>query len=181
MKIDFYPAGKDCFLIFTGLGGNVKGSENKYVKIAESVTKNYGFSVFVAALPEDCWERPQEVFKKALNHVMTMSGEGKIFVMGSSAGASIALWYSHLYPQIKKVLAINPVLNYNYHRTKEGVLKFGGEKIFIASGDMDPCAKWLNMLPVKDNLSKQTLKGVDHVFTDKLPVFLSLPDLLFKD
>ena len=39
MKIDFYPAGGDCLLIFTGLGGNTKGGENKYVKIADKTVR----------------------------------------------------------------------------------------------------------------------------------------------
>ncbi|MDE7453292.1 MAG: alpha/beta hydrolase [Clostridia bacterium] len=180
MKIDFYPAGGDCLLIFTGLGGNTKGGENKYVKIAENAVQKYGFSVFVAGVPEDCWERPQEVFSEAVNHVLTLTKAETVYVSGNSAGASLALWYSHLYPQIKKILAVNPVLNYNYHRTKEGVLKFGG-KIFIASGELDPNAKWLNMLPVRDNLSKQIVQGADHSFKDKLPEFISLPDLLFEE
>ena len=181
MKIDFYPAGKDCLLIFTGRGGDTKGYGNKYVKIAENVTRKYGFSVFVAAVPENCWDSPQEVFSFAVDYVLSKTDTENIYVTGSSAGASLAIWYSHLYPQIKKVLAVNPVLNLNLHRTKDGILKFNGEKMFIVSGDKDPCVVWLNLLPHKDNLSTQTLKGVDHVFSNRIAEFIALPALLFND
>lgn len=172
----YYPAGEDCLLIFTGLGGDTKGYENKYVKIAETITQKYGFSVFVAGVPQDCWSRPHEVFDEAVNYVLSKGESEKIYVMGSSAGASLAVWYSHLYPQIKKVLAVNPVLNLNYHRTKEGIEKFTGEIMFVKVGELDPCAIWVNLLPHKDNLRVDVLKGIDHVFKGKLDEFITLPE-----
>ncbi len=100
--------------------------------------------------------------------------------MGNSAGANLPICYSYLYPQIKKVLAINPVLNLNYHKTKEGILNFNGEKMFVVTGELDPAAVWLNSLPKKANLSTEILQGVDHVFTDNLEKFIALPQVLFK-
>ena len=148
IKTDYYPAGKNCLLILTGRGGDTKGYENKYEKIADAVTHKYGFSVLVAAVPEDCWERSTEVFKDAVGAVPPFCRDGDIYVMGSSAGASLELWYAHLYPQIKKVLAVNPVLNLNFHRTREGLEKFAGDKTFIACCELDPCVTWAQRLPV---------------------------------
>lgn len=175
MQIDYYCAGKDCFLIFTGLGGDTKGYENKYVKIAEEITQKYGFTVFVAAVPKDLWSHPQEVFAEAVENVLSKCAPEKIYVMGSSAGASLAIWYSHLYPKIEKVLAVNPVLNLNYHRTKEGIQKFTGEKMFVEVGELDPCAMWVGALPEKDNVHTEVLKGVDHVFKGRTEEFIALP------
>lgn len=181
VKIDYYPAGEDSLIIFTGLGGNTEGYENKYVRIAEEVTQKYGFSVFVAGVPQDCWSRPQEVFTTAAEYVLSVKPPHRVYVMGSSAGASIALWYSHLYPQIKKVLAVNPVLNLNFHRTREGLEKFTGEKIAVVCGGLDPCAVWVSLLPDKDGLTKQIIAGADHVFSGRINEFISLPQsLLFK-
>ncbi len=70
MEIDFYSGGENCLIIFTGLNGNTKGYCDKYVKIAEAVNKNTGFSVFVAAVPEHCWDCPQEVFSYALDYAL---------------------------------------------------------------------------------------------------------------
>lgn len=175
MEIDYYPAGRDCLLIFTGLGGDTKGYENKYVKIAEEITQSSGYSVVVAGVPRDCWERPQQVFKEAVDYVLSKGNPKTIYVMGSSAGASLAIWYSHLYPQIKKVLAVNPVLNLNYHRTKEGIAEFVGEKMYVVEGELDPCAVWINLLSQKDNLHTEVLNGIDHVFKGKIEEFISLP------
>lgn len=175
MQIDFYPAGKDCVLIFTGLGGDTKGYENKYVRLADEITAKSGFSVFVAGVPADVWSHPQDVFERAVSCVTAKLSPEKIYVMGSSAGASIAVWYSHLYPQIKKVLAVNAVLNLNYHRTREGIEKFAGEKMFVRTGGLDPCAVWINLLPQKQNLSVELLKDIDHVFSGKTEEFISLP------
>ena len=181
MQIDIYPAGKDCVLILTGLGGDTKGYEDKYVKIAEAITQKYGFTVFVAGVPKDCWSRPQEVFKEAVEHVLAKRAPEKIYIMGSSAGASLAIWYSHLYPQIEKVLAVNPVLNLNYHRTKEGIQKFAGEKMFVEVGELDPCAMWVSALPKKENVCGEVLEGIDHVFKGRTEEFIALPDkTLFK-
>ncbi|MDE6373347.1 MAG: alpha/beta hydrolase, partial [Clostridia bacterium] len=145
IKIDYYPAGEDCLLIFTGLGGDTKGYENKYVKIAETAAAKYGFSTFVAGVPPDCWARPQEVFATAVEYVLSVKPPRIVYVMGSSAGASISLWYSHSYPQIKRVLAINPVLNLNFHRTREGLEKFAGDKTSVVCGEFDPCAVWVSL------------------------------------
>ena len=108
IKTDYYPAGKDCLLILTGRGGDTKGYENKYEKIAQTVTQKHGFSAVVAAVPDDIWERPTEFFKEAVGSAPPFCKGGDIYVMGSSAGASLAIWYAHTYPQIKKVLAVNP-------------------------------------------------------------------------
>ena len=179
MQIDFYSAGNDCLLIFTGLGGNTAGYQNKYIKIAENIRQKYGFSVFVAAVPKDCWEHPQQVFTQAVEHVLSQAAPKNLYIMGSSAGASLALWYSHLYPQIKRMLAVNPVLNLNYDRTKKGIESFVGEKIIVVTGEYDPCAVWLNLLPRNDKITAELIDGVDHVFTDKLDHFIALPERLF--
>ena len=180
IEIDFYTGIENCLIIFTGLNGNTKGYGDKYVKIAESVNKKTGFSVFVAAVPKNCWDEPQNTFTQAVDYAISKINAENIYVMGNSAGANLAICYSHLYPQIKRVLAINPVLNLNYHRTKEGILKFNGEKMFIATGEIDPGAVWLGSLPSKDNFSTEILQGVDHVFTGELEKFISLPQILFK-
>lgn len=176
VKTDYYPAGKNCLLVFTGRGGDTKGYENKYVKIAEEVTRKNGFSVVVVAVPDDIWARPTEVFNEAVGAVVPFCKDGDIYVMGSSAGASLAVWYAHLYPQIKRVLAVNPVLNLNLHRTCEGLEKFAGERMFIVCGELDPCVMWAQLLPEKDNLKKEILRDTDHIFSGKLTDFIALPE-----
>lgn len=108
MQIDFYPAGKDVLLIFTGRGGNTKGDQNKYVRIAENINRKYYVSVFVAAVPENCWENPKGLFCEAIERVFAKISPEKFFVMGYSAGGNLALWYSYLFSKIDKVWQSTP-------------------------------------------------------------------------
>ena len=86
----------DVFLILTGLGGSVEGFDNKYGRICESVQKEYGFSAFVVQTPQDVWERKDAFFEEtAANYIQNRR---RVYIMGVSAGASIALWYAARYP-----------------------------------------------------------------------------------
>jgi alpha-beta hydrolase superfamily lysophospholipase len=48
---------------------------------------------------------------------------------GHSAGGTILPWYLDDYPNIKSVLAVNPLLNVNPQWTKRGCEEFNGTKI----------------------------------------------------
>lgn len=95
--------------------------------------------------------------------------------MGVSAGATMALWYAVKYPQIRRVLCVNPVLNINLHRTSNGVRNFSGEKLAVVFGEKDPSAKWAKLLPVLPNLQIHIIPDADHVFCGKLDEFIDLP------
>ena len=181
MDIIHYPSenGRNALIVFTGLGGSAKSG--KYVKIAENATKNYNFHVYVVSVPDNCWANPQSVFEEAVNRVIEESAPEKIYIFGNAAGASLAVWYAYLYPQIKKVLAVNPVLNLNVHRTRNGVLNFLGEKMFVFIGENDPSAPYFGLLPHKDNAVFNLLEGVDHFFSEKTDEFISLPNVLFTE
>ena len=181
MQIDFFPAGKSALLILTGRGGDPKGYRNKYVKIAENVNRKFDFSVFVAGVPENCWDDPKQIFCEAIDRVFLKMTPERFYVAGNSAGANLVIWYSHLFPTVDRVLAINPVLNLNMHDTDNGIARFNGEILYILSGEQDPAAMWQEVLPQKENVSVRLLKGVDHVFTGKLNEFVALSDLLFDE
>ena len=128
IETEFYPSGKNVLLILTGIGGSVKGYRNKYQTIAENAVKNRDFSVCVITTPQGSWKRPEENIRYAMRVVQAKVPDcEEVYAMGNSAGATFLLWYSYLFPQIKKVLAINPVLNVNLHRANNGVQKFTGE------------------------------------------------------
>lgn len=181
MRIDFYPAGEDCLLILTGLGGDTKGYSDKYVKIAENVVKKYNFSVAVAGVPRDLWDRHKEVFCEAVNGVYSGVNPKKLYIFGNSAGGTIAIWYAYLFPQIDRVLAVNPVLNLNYHNAKDGAEKFAGSCMHIVCGEYDSSATWQQLIPEKNNVKRHILRGVDHLFSEKTDEFISLPELLFTN
>lgn len=181
METAYYPSenSKNTLIILTGLGGSVKS--DKYVKIAENVIKKYNCGVYVIGVPYNCWDNPQGVFEEAVDYVLKNSQTEKIYIFGNSAGASIAIWYAHLYPQLKKILAVNPVLNLNVHKTRRGILNFNGEKTFVFIGENDPSAPYFGLLPEKENAEYKLLEEIDHFFSGKTDDFIRLPDILFED
>lgn len=161
------------FVILTGLGGSAGGFGNKYARIAEYVQSDYGFPVFIAPTPEDVWEK-KEIF---FDEVVARFIQNKIcvYLMGVSAGATMALWYAAKYPQIERVLCVNPVLNINLHLTSNGIRIFSGEKMAVVFGEKDPSIKWAKLLPVLPNLQIHIIPEADHVFCGKLDEFIDLP------
>ena len=108
---------ENLLLILTGRGGSADGFGNKYGKIRDRVREKYGFSVYIVRTPQDVWERKNAFFEEAVSAVIQYQ---QIYMMGVSAGASIALWYAAGYPQIVRVLAVNPVLQINFDMALSG-------------------------------------------------------------
>ena len=163
----------DVFLILTGLGGSAEGFGNKYGHICDFVQKDYGFSTFVVQTPQDVWERKDAFFEEvAANYIQNRR---RVYIMGVSAGASLALWYAACYSQIRRVLCVNPVLNLNLHLTVAGVRNFCGERMTIVLGEKDPSAKWTKVMPQRENVQTYIFPAADHVFSGMLDEFIVLP------
>ena len=177
IDIEFYEGGKDVLVIFTGIGGTTKGYQNKYEKIAKYITTDFHFSVFVATTPSGSWLTLKENLQYVLNYVFEkLNCENlNIYVMGSSAGANIVLSFSYLFPQIKKILAINPVMNVNFHWIEKGIKNFKGECLHVVIGGNDPSSKWEGLLTETEKLNLTILPNIDHEFQNNLQVFINLP------
>ena len=161
------------FVILTGLGGSADGFGNKYSRIAEYLQSDYGFPVFIAPTPEDVWEKKEKFFDEVVARFI--QNKTCVYLMGVSAGATMALWYAEKYPQIKRVLCVNPILNINLHLTSSGIHGFCGEKMALAFGEKDPSAKWAKLLPALPHLQTYIIPGADHVFSGKFDEFIDLP------
>ena len=179
IEIKTYPAGENVLLVLTGLGGSLSGYGGKYIKIAQRASREYGFTTSVAAVTEDVWADKERAFDEMFSRAC--SAASKAYIMGSSAGASLALWYAHKYKNVAKVLCVNPVLNVNLPLTVKGMKDFHGEKLYIVSGDCDPSFVWAKMIKCTDRVEVLILEKVDHFFTGKLNEFIDLPfELLFN-
>lgn len=162
------------FLILTGLGGSADGFCNKYGRICDSVQKEHGFSALVVPTPQDVWGRKDAFFEEVAANFIQNSR--RVYIMGVSAGASLALWFSARYPQIGRVLCVNPVMNLNLHLAIAGAHSFCGEKMTIVFGEYDPSAKWAAAIPQKNNVQTHIIPGADHVFSGMLDEFIALPE-----
>lgn len=179
IEIKTYPAGESALLVLTGLGGSLSGYGEKYVKIARRAVEEYGFTTSVAVVTEEVWSDKEDAFDEIFS--CACSAASKVYIMGVSAGASLALWYAHKYQNVAKVLCINPVMNVNLPLTVKGMKEFQGEKLYIVSGDCDPSFVWVKMIKSTDKVEVRILQNVDHFFKCKLNEFIGLPfDLLFN-
>lgn len=179
IEIKTYPAGKNVLLVLTGLGGSLSGYGDKYIKIAQRASREYGFTTSVAAVTDEVWADKERAFDEIFSR--TCQAASTAYIMGSSAGASLALWYAHKYKNVAKVLCVNPVLNVNLPLTVKGMKDFHGEKLYIVSGDGDPSFVWAKMIKCTNNVEVRILENVDHFFTGKSDEFISLPfEFLFN-
>ena len=184
IEIEFYEKGDSILLILTGIGGTTKGFQNKYVTIAKQVANDYNFSVAVATTPTGSWWTMEENLQYVMNYLFARAKDKnfKVYAMGSSIGANIVLSFSYLFPQIEKILAINPVMTMNLHKIDKGVKNFTGKKINVVFGEKDPSCSWAGLLPQIDVLETIVLPNIDHIFKDNLRTFIDLPNhYLFYD
>lgn len=178
IEIEFYGNADNLLLILTGIGGTVKGYDDKYVKLSKKVIETQDFSVAVATTPSGSWEHTKENLDFIMQYVKNKV-KGKIYAMGSSAGANILLMHAHEHPQIEQVLAVNPVLNINLFKIENGINKFSGNTTIVC-GEKDMSSKFYKIL--KSKATTHVLQDIDHNFTNHLDQFIDLPlKYIFKD
>jgi len=183
IEIEYYEGGNDVLLILTGLGGSTKGYQNEYKTIAENAVSKHNATVFVATTPPGSWEHPKENICYVMNYINShMDNKGftsfNINAMGYSAGATFLAWYAYELPNIKRVIAINPVLMINIHRMVDGINNFEGESIKVIIGEKDPS---ITLAPMLDKIKSErferlTILNADHNFMDMLEDFIDLPE-----
>ena len=174
IDIEFYESGNDVLLILTGIGGTTKGYENKYEKLANKIMQEYNFSVVIASSPQGSWLHTEQNLEYVINFINSKrNGNFKIFAMGSSVGANILLWHSNKYLQIKKILAINPIMNINIHLLKS--LQSTKQLVNVVFGEFDGSSKYSEFIPKNENVKVDILPNVDHIFTNNLDLFINLP------
>ena len=162
-------------LILTGVGGAPQGYENKYETIKNYLREDY--NVFVAISSSGVWKRPREHFDFIINFVKeTMADDTlTIYVFGNSAGGTIALWYSHSHPCIKRIVAVNPVLQINPHRINDGVKLFCNEFVKIIFGEKDISFAFAQLIKPNNKLEIISIPHADHSFTGVIDRFIELP------
>ena len=167
-------------VIFTGIGGSVDGYKNKYKLIAESLHKKNKASIFI--VPVSSWTERNTLIEKTMNEIDEYYRKAEVkdyelYLMGLSAGALFIISEHYKYERVKKVLAINPVLNVNLDRT---IFALNQSKISITFvlAEKDPSCLFLKLIDLeKGGKNKvEIIKGADHEFSEHFEEFLSLPE-----
>lgn len=181
IEIDFYKGtNNNVVLIITGIGGSTKGYENKYLNMAQNIVENYKYSVFVATTPTGSWKHPKENIEYITNYIHNKiskkNSHYNINVISNSAGATFMLWHAHEFKKIKKIVAINPVLNVNFHLVEKGMQQFKGDFCKVIIGEKDYSFKFTPLLNKINNIQIVTLPNIDHNFTNNLNTFIEIPN-----
>ncbi len=176
IKYAYYDGGKDVVLIITGIGGSTVGYKNKYDIMAKNIVQQTNCSVLIATSPQGTWLHIKENLIQIINKIIEIkqTEQCNIYAFGHSAGANTLLLSAYLYPQIKSIVAVNPVMNINISQLIDGIKNFN-DKATIIFGEKDSSSKFACLIPQKENTKTIVLPNVDHYFTDNLELFISLP------
>ena len=165
--------------IKAGARGSMYGYENKYLQIAHNINKSHGYTVICSSNHDYERENPLvQAIELIANYTENHNFEDyEVFYMGHSDGAALAARYGYMYPKIKRMLLINPPLFFNWHKLRDGMKLFKGEKATFVYGDLDPSYKYVEMLNLirNEKVSWQIIHGADHHFKGKLDEFMNLP------
>ena len=166
--------------IKVGADGNIRGYQDKYLKMAHRIHQRLGATVICASNPyiEDGHETADcaMISKVAADCGFTRY---EVSFVGTSDGGYHNLLLAYQVPQTVKLLGINPSLITTddlveqLHKIPQvkKVLVFGTE------GDDFECASLLQQQDC-DNLEILTVEGADHEFTGMVEEFIALTDLL---
>ena len=164
--------------------GTTSGYQNKYITIASNLAEKYGVSVFVVENPWISRDDPRLFVECAMGFVeeqMKKSGfdDWEIYGMGHSAGAHFWGRFAHLYPNVSKLLLINPVVSVNFTKLKKELQTYQGE-LFLIQWSKDHDFFYNPLLdPIKtDKKQVIILEWVNHEFSNEggFELFLSLAE-----
>lgn len=194
LDIAVHPAqSRVIFVTIPGVDGSVDGYQNKYVDIANSVQQKHEVAVVRAANPfitSFHWESNiRELLMYIEDNAKSICGTAKpeLYVMAHSAGAAIVARIAWEYPEIKRLLLVNPASKLGIEHMLQGVSKFEGQSVTIVYGEHDPSvesSKDFEGIKTVANVVVEILPGIDHDFSGKegLEKFKLLPSLhLFRD
>ena len=180
-------------VLFTvpGVDGTVDGFEEKYVKIAESIQEKYGAAIVRMANPFITSYHWESNIRQSLNYIIeneeeiTSHKDIEIRIIAHSAGAAIVAQIAWEYPEITRILLINPATKLGIEKIQYGLSEIGGSKITVLFGSEDPSVGDVDeiaKLSEAKNVHTHILEGVDHNFSgESLEAFITAPSLFLFD
>lgn len=173
-------------VIKPGLEGTLLGKNDYHYKVAKLINKKYGYTVICSNNPNTNTKNTLEDLIRIINEYAKDMNytDYDIYYFGDSNGGVLGARYAYLYPNIKRALLINPPLFISYHKLKDGMLKFNGDKMTFVYGTLDPSYKFVEILDNvgNDKISYVVLENKDHNLADDIELLESLlSDYLFKN
>lgn len=183
LDIAVHPADSDTILLtIPGVDGSVDGFENKYIRMVELFQQKHGAAAVRISNPfitSFHWEsNPRHALAYIREHLEEITGKQAdvhIIVAAHSAGASIIAKIAHEYPEITRLILINPakkLLDASAMITALGELISNTTVVF---GSHDPSVDMAEQLKAH-GIDVTIIDGADHNFSgDHLETFICIP------
>ena len=193
IPVEYHPTTSGKIIInIPGADGSVKGYMDKYANLGDYIQRE-GFASFVR-IPND---RPQEfintgrcIVNYCLDHSKEICGEEipEIWLMGFSAGGASTLLTAWEYPEITKVLAINPFIETVRDDVRRYLSEYKGE-LYIVTGGNDKVIGSDTVEYIKEfannvsELQTHAIPNCDHQLKgdDNAKILSQLPEYYFLE
>lgn len=168
--------------IKAGLGGDFRGYDNKYVKIAQRLNDKYGCSVVSVSNPNV--KSHTFVHDKKVIEDFILAGDynsPKLYFFGHSNGGVKGLELASSGIIFKRMILVNMPLMINFHKTIKMINSIPNTEVLTVYGEKDPSFAYLPFLHEKGaNLMVSSVPNADHNFKGMMDEFISLCDQLMK-
>ena len=168
--------------IKVGADGNIRGYQDKYLRMAHRVHARIGATVICASNPYISEPSHIKADKALINKVTAERGfeNFEMYLAGTSDGGYHSLLLAQQFSQTVKYLGINSS-HKGIENFAERILRLSQVKKILVYGrndeDFDKDFPTMNALAC-DNLEIIVLDGVNHEFKGKVDDFIALADLL---
>ena len=167
--------------IKAGYLGNIRGYEDKYLRIASRLHERLGATVICASNPDADYDAQVAADKEMIEQVVAAAGfaDYQVYLLGTSDGGYQNLLLAKAIPQTVKFLGINPSQSSFPDLTKK-LQNLAHVEKHLVYGTKDELYNQVQALQTLEcaNLETLTVEGADHEFTGKVEEFIALTDFL---
>lgn len=169
--------------IKVGAGGNIRGYQDKYLRMAHRIHDKIGATVICAPNPEDI-EYNEQVFadkSKIVDVAKELSlSDYKVYMFGTSDGAYYNFLLAKEVTETVKILCVN-MSTVDFNDAKEKLCDLSGINKILVYGDRDDEYDYVPRLESLElgNLEIIAVRGADHEFRGMVNEFINTIDLIY--
>jgi hypothetical protein len=169
--------------IKVGAGGNIRGYQDKYLRMAHRIHDKIGATVICASNPEDIEYNEQVLADKSkivdVAKEISLS-DYKVYMFGTSDGAYYNFLLAKEVTETVKILCVN-MSTIDFNDAKEKLCDLSGINKILVYGDRDDEYDYVPRLESLElgNLEIITVRGADHEFRGMVNEFINTIDLIY--
>jgi len=190
IPVAYHPTNTEKIIInIPGAGGSIDGYKSKYRNLGSYLQEKEIASL--VRIPNDRPQEPILTARTVINYTLDNSKEicgrekPELWLMGVSVGVAAILLTAWEYPEISKILVINPFIDFRSVRedVKKYLPRFEGE-VFLAIGDedtTDPKDRINYLKEYCNDISSYIIPNCDHQLTGEknVRILSQLPEYFF--